>query len=126
MGARWNYGSPLPYTRPVGQYFAWRHGTLTGVFRPGEGRGEDEPPLFVVPGRRNAERYPPYHRLDLTFRRPVRRPWGEMTPYLQVLNVYNRRDNVLFYFYEYDRVPAARSGFSQFPFLPAVGVEVRF
>src|SRR5690606_29971490 len=25
LGARWNFGSPLPYTRPVAQHFAWRY-----------------------------------------------------------------------------------------------------
>ena len=53
------------------------------------------------------------------------RGWGVLTPHVDLLNVYNRR-NVLFYFYEYDRSPAVRSGFSMFPFLPTVGLEVRF
>jgi hypothetical protein len=61
----------------------------------------------------------------VTVRRPYERSWGTFIPYLQVLNVYNRR-NVLFYFYDYDRSPPVRSGFSMFPFLPAVGVELTF
>ena len=125
-GRAWNFGSPLPYTRPVGQYFAWRYGALSGQFEPGESRGEDEPPLYVVVGERNAERYPPYHRLDVTVRRTFQRSWGEVTPYLQVLNAYNRKNNVLFYFYDYGRVPPVRSGLSMFPLLPAIGVELRF
>jgi hypothetical protein len=44
---------------------------------------------------------------------------------VNVLNVYNRR-NPLFYFYEYDRVPAVRSGVSMFPVLPTFGLEVTF
>ena len=62
---RWNFGSPLPYTRPVGQYFAWRHNPIWGQYEPAAAP-EDEPPLYVVLGDRNAERYPPYHRLDAT------------------------------------------------------------
>src|SRR3712207_1899134 len=89
-----------------------------------EGEG-DGPPLYVVLGPRNQERYPSYHRLDVTVRRTFRPRWGSWTPYLQVLNVYNRR-NVLFYFYKYDRTPATRSGISMFPVLPALGVEVSF
>ena len=129
LGARWNYGSSLPYSRPVGQYFAWRHDPISGEFEPAQDGGDDEEgevPLFVIGGERNAERYPPYHRLDLTLRRTFQRGWGELTPYLQVLNAYNRRNNVLFYFYDYDRVPPVRSGISMFPILPAFGVEVRF
>ncbi len=124
LGARWNFGSPLPYTRPVGQYVAWRYNPLRGRYEP-TASGGDGPPLYVVLGERNAERYPPYHRLDVTVRRTFERPWGSWTPYLQVLNVYNRR-NVLFHFYNYDRVPPTRSGLSMFPLLPAVGVEMSF
>jgi hypothetical protein len=123
LGVRWTFGSPLPYTRPVGQYVGWRYNTLRGRFEPlssGEG-----PPLYVILGERNEERYPPYHRLDVTVRRTFERGWGSWTPYLQVLNVYNRR-NVLFYFYNYDRLPPTRSGLSMFPVLPALGVEVAF
>jgi hypothetical protein len=129
-GVRWNYGSPLPYTRPVAQHFVWEYGLDQGRYRipqrdAGDDDGEARPPLFVVPGTRNAERYPAYHRLDITFRRTYRPHWGTLTPYLQVLNVYNRR-NVLFYFYNYDRTPPTRSGISMFPVLPALGVEVSF
>ncbi|MEX2571235.1 MAG: TonB-dependent receptor [Gemmatimonadota bacterium] len=126
VGGRWNYGSGLPYTRPVAQHFAWRHGPITGLAEPSQqGFERDGVPLGVVLGPRNTERYPAYHRLDLTVRRTFERSWGSFVPYLQVLNVYDRR-NVLFYFYDYDRTPPVRSGFSMFPFLPAIGVEVAF
>jgi hypothetical protein len=55
----------------------------------------------------------------------MQRSWGQLTPYLDVLNVLNRK-NVLFYFYEYDRNPPIRSGVSMFPLLPTLGVEVVF
>jgi hypothetical protein len=124
MGARWNLGSPLPYTRPVGQHLGWRYDTVRGRYEPGASAA-DRIPLYIVPGDRNQERYPPYHRLDLTLRRTFEPRWGSYTPYLQVLNVYNRR-NVLFYFYNYDRVPPTRSGLSMFPVLPALGVDFSF
>ncbi|MBW3628258.1 MAG: TonB-dependent receptor [Gemmatimonadetes bacterium] len=123
LGARWNFGSPIPYTRPVSQYFGFRYAPLRGRYEPIDHRGG--PPLFVALGGRNRERYPPYHRLDATIRRTFTRSWGSWTPYLQVLNVYNRR-NVLFYFYNYDDIPATRSGISMFPVLPALGVEAAF
>ena len=123
LGFRWNFGSPLPYTRPVAQYFAWRYSPLDQRYHPRE-PGSDVP-IYVSPGTRNAERYPAYHRLDLTVRRTFRRSWGEWTPYLQVLNAYDKR-NVLWYFYNYDRSPPSRSGLSMFPVLPAIGVEFSF
>ena len=75
--------------------------------------------------RRNASRYPTYHRLDVSFRKTVEKSWGTLVPYLNLVNVYNQR-NVLFYFYEYERDPAVRSGISMFPVLPTVGLEIRF
>jgi hypothetical protein len=128
LGARWNFGSGLPYTRPSAQHVAWEYGIANGRYRPARppfGDGDDRVPLFVVPGERNAERYPAYHRLDLTVRRTFRRRWGSMTPYAQVLNAYNR-SNVLFYFYNFDRTPPTRSGISMFPVLPTIGVEATF
>jgi len=126
VGLRWNYGSGLPHSRPIAQYFAWSHNPGAGSLEPFElGPDNDGLPVAVVLGPRNGERYPAYHRLDLTVRRSVERSWGTYVPYLQVLNVYNRR-NVLFYFYDYDQSPPVRSGFSMFPLLPAIGVEIAF
>ena len=125
LGGRWNYGSPLPYTRPIAQYYGLRYSPLRGRFEPSREPGDHGAPLFVVLGQRNRHRYPPYHRLDLTVRRTFRRSWGEWTPYLQVLNAYDRR-NVLFYFSNFDRIPPTRSGISMFPVLPAIGVEISF
>jgi hypothetical protein len=125
-GLRWNFGSGLPYTRPIAQYFAWQHDVRYGTQRPSRfGRRGEEPALFVVLGPRNAERYPAYHRLDLTVRHTLERRWGTMTPYLQILNVYNQM-NPLFYFYNFNSTPPTRSGISMFPVLPALGVEVSF
>ena len=56
---------------------------------------------------------------------PYTRRWGTFTPYLQVLNAYNKR-NVLFYFYNYDKNPPTRSGISMFPLLPSIGFEASF
>ncbi|HUO85582.1 MAG TPA: hypothetical protein VM534_10760, partial [Thermoanaerobaculia bacterium] len=126
LGGRWSYGTGLPYTRPVAQHLSWRHHPIWGRAEPfAFGFSDRDLPMAIVVGQRNAERYPPYHRLDVTVRRTFERRWGSYVPYLQVLNVYNRR-NVLFYFYDYHGTPPVRSGFSMFPFLPALGIEVAF
>ena len=118
---RWNLGSGLPYTRPVGSYIVYDYRVIEGT----RGLDDDTAPTAVVLGQRNADRYPVYHRLDVGVRKTIERAWGSYTPYLDVLNIYNRR-NPLFYFYEYDRDPPRRSGISMFPVLPTFGVEVRF
>jgi hypothetical protein len=125
-GLRWNVGTGTPYTRPVAQVVGFQTHLAEGGYRLPRPVGDEAGvPLYVVLGERNAERYPAYHRLDLTVRREYARPWGTFTPYLQVLNAYNRR-NVLFYFFNYETSPPTRSGISMFPVLPSVGVEVEF
>jgi hypothetical protein len=126
-GLRWNVGTGVPYSRPVGQFVAFETSILDGGYRVQRPRGDDDSgvPVYIVPGERNRQRYPTYHRLDATVRKPYTRRWGTLTPYLQVLNVYDRR-NVLFYFYNYDAAPPVRSGISMFPVIPTIGVEVSF
>jgi len=126
LGARFNFGSGVPYSRPVAQITGFDTDVVGGGYRLPRPETEDpDLPVFVVPGQRNSERYPAYHRLDVTLRRSYERRWGTLTPYVQVLNTYNRR-NVLFYFYNYGDVPATRSGISMFPVLPTIGVEATF
>ncbi|MFW6331022.1 MAG: TonB-dependent receptor plug domain-containing protein, partial [Gemmatimonadota bacterium] len=124
-GLRFNFGSGLPYTRPVGAYPYYSYEIGDGQLVPQNGQA-DEPQTAVVLGDRNGERYPAYHRLDLSFRKEYRRTWGSITPFLDVLNVYNRRDNVLFYFFDYAAEPPVRTGISMLPILPTLGAEVRF
>lgn len=127
LGLRWNFGTGLPYTRPLGSYPYLTPRLSPGAvleWDPGEG-GRDRGAYAVALGDRNGSRYPARHRLDLSVRWVVEKPWGTLVPYLHILNLYNRK-NVLFYFYEYHREPPVRSGISMFPFLPSLGVEVKF
>lgn len=129
VGARFNYGTGLPYTRAIGSFAYYDLILSQGVgLRPGQTPGNDddaEPVRAVLLGPRNAERYPAYHRLDVSVRRSWQLGWGRLTPYAQVINLYNRR-NVLFYFYQMDRDPPTRTGLSMLPVLPTLGVEVSF
>ena len=125
-GVRWNFGTGIPYTRALGSYafYSPRYVEGRGLDWTGDD-GEDIGGYGVVLGERNAARYPTYHRLDLSFRRTFTKSWGALTPYLNLVNLYNQR-NVLFYFYEYEQDPAVRSGVSMFPILPTLGLEVSF
>ena len=124
-GVRWNFGTGLPYTRALGSYayYSPRYVESGGLDWTGT-EGEDGG-YAVVLGDRNSARYPLYHRLDVSFRRTFPKSWGRLTPYVNLVNVYNRK-NVLFYFYEYNLDPAVRSGISMFPVLPTIGLEVSF
>ncbi len=130
-GFRWHVGTGIPYTRPIAGYPVFgprqsRDGRLRwqSADETSGPEGEDGPTAVLL-GPRNGERYPVYHRLDLSTRRTFVRRWGTATPYLNVLNVYNQ-PNVLFYFFDFSDVPATRSGLTMFPLLPTVGVELRF
>lgn len=126
-GLRLNFGTGTPYTRPVASYAAYQPRFLKDGGRAGwAGDSDDDFAGYaVLLGERNGERYPVYHRLDLSFRRDYQKSWGVLTPHVDLLNVYNQK-NVLFYFYDYETTPAVRSGISMFPFLPTIGLEVRF
>ena len=116
-GLRWNLGTGLPYTRPVPYQV---HSPQITDLRLGSGR-ED----VVWLGPKNGERYPARHRLDISLRKVIRKKWGVVTPYLNVINVYNRK-NVLIYDYFYSGGRPGRGGTSTIPFLPTFGVEVSF
>lgn len=126
-GIRLNVGTGVPYTRPRSSYTVYQPRFLRdgGGFIGASDEEDDDEQYGVLLGPRNGARYPAYHRLDVSFRRTFTKSWGEITPHLDILNMYNRR-NVLFYFYEYEGDPPTRSGISMFPLLPTVGVEVRF
>ncbi len=70
----------------------------------------------------NGERFPHYSRLDIGFRWEVEKWGATWRPYLQLVNAYNRA-NVWVYSFDYDRAPPTRTGFSQLPILPTIGVE---
>jgi hypothetical protein len=125
-GARWNLATGTPYTRPLGTYayFRPRFADRGGRFSWNQDEG-DFGRWAVALGGRNADRYPTYHRLDVSARRTFEKSWGRITPHVDVLNVYNRR-NVLLYYYEYQHDPPRRWGISMFPAIPTVGVEVSF
>jgi hypothetical protein len=121
LGADWTvrfgYGSPLPFTGIAGQ---WVH----RFYDPGRNIFVG---AFTEPYRteRNALRYPAYSRLDVSARWRFQWLGARWYPTLSLLNAY-ARTNVFVYFYEYDTAPPLRRGFSQFPFLPTVGLDVEF
>jgi hypothetical protein len=127
FGLRFNFGTGIPYTRPVAQHIWWEYDPVSHGYRPSSAFNDDSgtPPLMVVLGPRNGERYPAYHRADVSLRRSFDKGRVKATPYLQVLNVYNRK-NPLFYFFDYSGSPATMSGVTMFPVLPTIGVEVSF
>ena len=117
VGVRWGYGSPLPYTGIVGQWLHREYNPETHAFD----RFEEESISTTI----NGERYPHYSRLDVSFRWEFHKWGATWRPYFQVVNAYNRK-NVFVYTFDYSTEPASRSGFSQLPILPSLGVDFEF
>jgi hypothetical protein len=118
MSVRWGYGSPMPYTEVLGE---WSHREYI-VGANGLNESENEP---IADPRLNQARYPHYSRLDLSFRWQWNALGGVLSPYLQIINLYNR-GNIFFYIFDYTSSPGTRQGVSQLPFIPSFGVEFAF
>ncbi len=128
-GLRWNVGTGTPYTRALGAYAAYspNFGQWGGWldWAGATDTSDNFGGYAVYLEDHNASRYPTYHRLDFSARKTLTKSWGTLVPYVDVLNTYNRK-NVLFYFYQYSEQPPVRAGISMFPLLPTFGLEVHF
>jgi hypothetical protein len=117
MGVRFGLGSPLPYTGFIGEWDHRLYDATTHRFFD----SEKEPISAGI----NSLRYPAYTRLDVSFRWQFEKWGGQWEPYLQVANVYNRK-NPFLYVFDFDEAPPTRTGVSQIPLLPTFGVEFWF
>ena len=117
MGVRLGYGSPLPYTGIVGQ---WLHRNYNSELHAFDYSERESVSVEI-----NGERFPAYGRLDIGFRWIAYKWGGELRPYFNIVNVFNR-SNVWVYAFDFDRSPATRSRISQLPLFPTVGVEFAF
>ena len=116
VSARWNLGSGLPFTQTQGYYQPV--GISSGIDDNYVNGNPIE--LGIVYADLNAGRLPVYHRMDLS----VRRSWKlgesiELDANASITNVYSRAN--IFYI---NRVTGERV--DQLPFLPSVGVDMKF
>ncbi len=110
---RIGYGSPLPYTPFVGE---WRH----RFYQVTQHELDDYQQEPIASPILNSARYPYYSRIDVSFRWEIDKWGGKLKPYLQFVNLLNRK-NVFFYTFDYGNTPPTRSALSQLPLLPTVG-----
>lgn len=123
VGARWNFASNFPYTPPVGitprilnDSIVVNPLTNQVLFNLDNG-GDDN---------RFSERKPAYHRLDVRLSAFARFWNADWTFYLDVINVYNRK-NVLNYDYNLNsNLQIVRRTTGMFPILPTFGINARF
>jgi hypothetical protein len=138
VGLRWQYGTGFPYSEPVGV-------KPRIILEDQNGDGIPETP--VVSTRKNYSdpnvkgdvifdvdfgdnkfnsRKPAYHRLDVRFNF-VTNFWNlDWVFYLDVVNVYNRKNVVNYDYYVNEDLTLGREQNNMFPILPTLGVSVKF
>jgi hypothetical protein len=119
LSAKWTLGTGLPYSGDIGYYPFYQ-------YRPVDPQWWRRPEWAFIKGSRDAFRYPVYHRLDAGLTKTWQKRWGDISAFLDVTNLYNAR-NVLLYYWEVrdDGLPE-RHRIGMIPVLPTVGVKVRF
>ena len=119
VSAKWTLGTGLPYSGSIGYYPMYQ-------YRPVDPNWWRRPEWSFIDGPRDAFRYPVYHRLDAGVTKTWRKRWGEISAFLDVTNLYNAK-NVLIYYWEIgdDGLPV-RHSIGMIPILPTIGVKVRF
>ncbi len=103
LSAAWTFSSGNPVTLPVGIYPSLSYPPVPNSFRgigrsslidvdyPGlGGTGVQEGIIVLDYGRKNNQRMPDYHRLDLSVQFTKQKKRGERTWGIQVYNVYNQ------------------------------------
>ena len=118
IGAKWRYSTGNPYTPTIG--FEHREERKTDA-RFGEVIAISEVPVL---GEVNSLRVPPFHRLDIRIKKSFIFDRWQMGVFLELFNVYNRKNVLEFYFESNDL--NQKEAFHQLPFIPYLGVMMAF
>lgn len=124
LGARLGVASGTPYTGYVGSYDRWSYDPVLRRWRPPEANATGARNEQIRTAR-NADRYPAYERLDLSAHRGFRLRGLEGDAFVNVVNVFNTR-NVLLYTFDTTEQPPRVGGLSQLPLLPTLGARLAF
>ena len=117
---RWTFGANLLYA--TGQAFT----PASAVYRlrqPAE--PEARTGNYALPADRNSARLLPYHRLDMSVKRGIRLFGADAEAYIQVFNVYNRR-NEWFVQFDPDAIQSDPEVVKMLPIVPTVGINYAF
>jgi TonB dependent receptor/Carboxypeptidase regulatory-like domain/TonB-dependent Receptor Plug Domain len=123
LGARFNYSSNFPITKPLGIKPRAVGDSLAVL-----------PVLNIVQfdfdygdeSNRFSSRKPAYHRLDLRATAYTRFWSIDWSFYLDVINVYNRQNIIGYDYYIDSNLQVQESAIGQFPILPTIGLNARF
>ena len=119
VSAKWTLGTGLPYSGIVAYYPKYQ-------YRPSEPEWWRKPDWRFFNGARDAFRFPVYHRLDAGMTKTWKKKWGEISAFLDVTNLYNAKNVLLYYWEVGDNGLPVEHSVGMIPILPTVGVKVRF
>ncbi len=115
FGSRFNLSSGTPYTGRLGRYrlIYW------------DDQGNPRYAWRTVWGKKNALRYPMYHKLDLFTNLNFHLWHLPISLQLSAVNIYNH-SNVFFYYMDYSEEPPVRNVINQMPRFFSVGIRSQF
>jgi hypothetical protein len=114
LAASFRFATGQAFTQASGRY---------QIRDPATGQISDD--NQILPGPRNAGRLAPYHRLDVSGRRPIRIFGQPAELVLEIFNLYNRRNE---WFVQYDTAGEVTEVdvVKMLPLIPSVGVNIAF
>jgi len=117
MSTRWYVATGLPYAQDLARYRYYYWDPRVDVIHYD---------WEIISGARDAYRLPISHRLDLHFEKDMRIFGMDGSWYIDVINVYNRK-NVAFYTLDYDEDPPEIREYVLLPVpIPSFGFNLRF
>lgn len=123
IGARFNYSSNFPITKPLGIKPRIVGDSLAVLPILNYVQFDFD---FSDETNRFADKKPAYHRLDLRAT-AYTKFWGiDWGFYLDVINVYNRQNVIGYDYYIDSNLKVREKAIGQFPILPTIGVNARF
>lgn len=138
VGLRWQYGTGFPFSEPIGvkPRIILKDQNGDGVpetpviatrksFNNPDGEGEVIYDVDFGDNKFNA-RKPAYHRLDVRFNF-ITKFWNlDWVFYLDVVNVYNRKNVVNYDYFVNADLTLGRDQNNMFPILPTLGLSIKF
>ncbi len=138
IGVRWQYGSGFPISQPISikPRIILQDNNLDGipetpVIATRKSNSDVNAPSEVIydidyGGNKLNARKPPYHRLDVRFT-ALADYWDlDWSFYLDVINIYNRKNVIAYDYYVSDNLQLGRTPNNMFPIIPTLGFSVKF
>jgi len=123
LGARFNYASNFPVTKPVGIKPRTVGDSLATLPILNTVQFDFD---FGDQSNTFSQKKPDYHRLDVRAT-AYTKFWGiDWAFYLDVINVYNRQNVIAYDYYIDENLNVREKRIGQFPLLPTIGINARF